>query len=67
VIHLHCDGDGLTRAEHRAALELFQADVAPVLRRQIPSRPLAAPIRLTEPPSTPSSAEEREQLAVPTP
>jgi alkanesulfonate monooxygenase SsuD/methylene tetrahydromethanopterin reductase-like flavin-dependent oxidoreductase (luciferase family) len=66
VIHLHCDGDGLTQAEHRAALELFQAEVAPVLRREIPSRPLAAPIRLTEPPSTPSSPTEREQLAVPT-
>jgi len=29
VMHLHSDGDGLTPAEHRAALELFQSDVAP--------------------------------------
>jgi len=37
VMHLHSDGDGLTPAEHRAALELFQSDVAPALRAAIPS------------------------------
>jgi alkanesulfonate monooxygenase SsuD/methylene tetrahydromethanopterin reductase-like flavin-dependent oxidoreductase (luciferase family) len=40
VMHLHADGDGLTEKQHRATLELFQSDIAPVLRREIPSRPL---------------------------
>ena len=62
VMHLHSDGDGLTPAEHRASLELFQSEVAPALRAAIPSRPLATPIRLTEPPSTPTSAAERADL-----
>jgi hypothetical protein len=39
-MHLHADGDGLTEKQHRATLELFQSDIAPVLRREIPSRPL---------------------------
>ena len=53
AIHLHSDGDGQTPAAHRAALELFQTDVAPVLRAAIPSRPLAGPIPFLGPPSTP--------------
>jgi alkanesulfonate monooxygenase SsuD/methylene tetrahydromethanopterin reductase-like flavin-dependent oxidoreductase (luciferase family) len=36
VIHLQADGDGLTDKQHRATLELFQSDVAPVLSRDIP-------------------------------
>ncbi|MFI5930676.1 LLM class flavin-dependent oxidoreductase [Actinoplanes sp. NPDC051494] len=40
VMHLHADGDGLTEKQHWATLELFQSDIAPVLRREIPSRPL---------------------------
>lgn len=40
VMHLPADGDGLTEKQHRATLELFQSDIAPVLRRDIPSRPL---------------------------
>ncbi|MEV4161546.1 LLM class flavin-dependent oxidoreductase [Nonomuraea dietziae] len=39
VMHLHADADGLTPAQHRAALELFQSEIAPVLRKEIPSRP----------------------------
>lgn len=39
VMHLHADADGLTPAQHRATLELFQAEIAPVLRAEIPSRP----------------------------
>ncbi|GIH93495.1 LLM class flavin-dependent oxidoreductase [Planobispora siamensis] len=39
VMHLHADADGLTNRQHRAALELFQAEIAPVLRKEIPSRP----------------------------
>ena len=53
VMHLHADGDGLTPAAHRASLELFQAEVAPVLRAAVPSRPLAGPIPFTGPVSTP--------------
>ncbi len=39
VMHLHADADGLTAEQHRHALELFQSDIAPVLRAEIPSRP----------------------------
>ncbi|GIT43137.1 MAG: hypothetical protein Ct9H300mP11_10730 [Chloroflexota bacterium] len=38
VLALNSDGVGLTSLQHRATLELFQSDIAPVLRRQIPSR-----------------------------
>ncbi len=36
VMHLHADAGGLTDDQHRDALELFQSDIAPVLRRDIP-------------------------------
>ncbi len=39
VMHLHADAGGLTDAQHRASLELFQSDIAPVLRREIPDPP----------------------------
>ena len=39
VLHLHADAGGLTGAQHRASLELFQSDIAPVLRREIPDPP----------------------------
>jgi len=39
VLHVHADGDGLTDAQHRESLELFQSDIAPVLRRGIPDPP----------------------------
>ncbi|MCH2520039.1 MAG: LLM class flavin-dependent oxidoreductase [Dehalococcoidia bacterium] len=39
VLNINGDGAGLTLAQHRATLELFQTDVAPALRRDIPSRP----------------------------
>jgi alkanesulfonate monooxygenase SsuD/methylene tetrahydromethanopterin reductase-like flavin-dependent oxidoreductase (luciferase family) len=39
VLDLNVDGAGLTRDQHRATFELFQRDIAPVLRREIPSRP----------------------------
>jgi alkanesulfonate monooxygenase SsuD/methylene tetrahydromethanopterin reductase-like flavin-dependent oxidoreductase (luciferase family) len=40
VIHLSADADGVTPAQQRRSFELFQSDVAPVLRERIPSRPL---------------------------
>jgi alkanesulfonate monooxygenase SsuD/methylene tetrahydromethanopterin reductase-like flavin-dependent oxidoreductase (luciferase family) len=36
VLHLQADASGLSDAQHRGALELFQAEIAPVLRREIP-------------------------------
>ena len=33
------DAGGLTDTQHRASLELFQSDIAPVLRREIPDPP----------------------------
>jgi alkanesulfonate monooxygenase SsuD/methylene tetrahydromethanopterin reductase-like flavin-dependent oxidoreductase (luciferase family) len=39
VMHLHAAADGLTDGRHRTALELFQAEIAPTLRKEIPSRP----------------------------
>ena len=39
VLHLDADGAGLTRAQHRVTLELFQSEIAPILLREIPSRP----------------------------
>lgn len=41
AMHLHADADGLTDKQHRATLELFQQEIAPALRRDIPSRPFA--------------------------
>jgi hypothetical protein len=31
--------NGLTDTQRRRSLELFQSDISPVLRREIPSRP----------------------------
>ncbi|MFF5504681.1 LLM class flavin-dependent oxidoreductase [Streptomyces roseolus] len=39
VLHLPVDASGLTRDRHRASLELFQSEIAPVLRREIPDPP----------------------------
>ncbi|HXZ65839.1 MAG TPA: LLM class flavin-dependent oxidoreductase [Streptosporangiaceae bacterium] len=39
VLHLHAEPGGLTPAQHRASLELFQAEIAPALRREIADPP----------------------------
>jgi alkanesulfonate monooxygenase SsuD/methylene tetrahydromethanopterin reductase-like flavin-dependent oxidoreductase (luciferase family) len=39
VLHLHADAGGLTDSQHRASLELFQSEIAPVLRKEIPDPP----------------------------
>ncbi|MCU1690475.1 MAG: Luciferase-like, subgroup [Jatrophihabitantaceae bacterium] len=44
VLHLNADASGLSPAQHRASLELFQSDIAPVLRRAIPDPPWPEPI-----------------------
>ncbi|MCX4766631.1 LLM class flavin-dependent oxidoreductase [Streptomyces sp. NBC_01275] len=41
VLHLHADAGGLTDSRHRESLELFQSEVAPVLRKEIPDPPFA--------------------------
>jgi alkanesulfonate monooxygenase SsuD/methylene tetrahydromethanopterin reductase-like flavin-dependent oxidoreductase (luciferase family) len=48
VIHLSADSDGVTVGQKRRSLELFQSDVAPVLRKRIPSRPLISQLNLKE-------------------
>ncbi|OBJ54285.1 LLM class flavin-dependent oxidoreductase [Mycobacterium sp. 1423905.2] len=48
VIHLSADADGVTRAQQRRSLELFQSEVAPVLRSRIPSRPLISQSRVND-------------------
>ncbi|GAA0297942.1 LLM class flavin-dependent oxidoreductase [Kineococcus aurantiacus] len=40
VTALHFDRSGFSEAQHRENWDLFTTDVAPVLRRQFPSRPL---------------------------
>ncbi len=42
VMHLSADADGLPPGHQRRSLELFQAEVAPVLRERFPSRALIA-------------------------
>ncbi|MER6977962.1 LLM class flavin-dependent oxidoreductase [Streptomyces carpinensis] len=39
VLHVQADASGLTDTRHRDSLELFQSEVAPVLRREIPDPP----------------------------
>ncbi|WP_439941303.1 LLM class flavin-dependent oxidoreductase [Streptomyces sp. BBFR115] len=41
VLHVQADASGLTDAQHRDSLELFQGEVAPVLRTEIPDPPFA--------------------------
>ena len=56
VLHLHADAGGLTDSQHRAGLELFQSDIAPVLRREIPDPPWPAPAPAQDPLLTGSAA-----------
>jgi len=44
ILHLHADSAGLTPRQHRDSLELFQAEVAPELRRTIPDPPWPGPV-----------------------
>jgi alkanesulfonate monooxygenase SsuD/methylene tetrahydromethanopterin reductase-like flavin-dependent oxidoreductase (luciferase family) len=48
AIHLSADADGVTVSQKRRSLELFQSDVAPVLRDRIPSRPLVSQLTVKE-------------------
>ncbi|MFJ1733355.1 LLM class flavin-dependent oxidoreductase [Streptomyces sp. NPDC088254] len=67
VLHLHADAGGLTHAQHRASLELFQSDIAPVLRRDIPDPPFPwAPV-IAEPEPVSASASASESASAPAP
>ncbi|MFD5627655.1 LLM class flavin-dependent oxidoreductase [Streptomyces sp. NPDC127072] len=72
VQHLQADASGLTGAQHRASLELFQSDIAPVLRREIPDPPFAwGPVFAEAPPAlstvTSVPAPEPQQQSQPEP
>ncbi|MFF2194612.1 LLM class flavin-dependent oxidoreductase [Streptomyces sp. NPDC058157] len=43
ALHLQAEPGGIDPARHRASLELFQSDIAPVLRREIPDPPFPEP------------------------
>ncbi|MFH8569269.1 LLM class flavin-dependent oxidoreductase [Streptomyces sp. NPDC017993] len=59
VLHLHADASGLSDKGHRDSLELFQSDIAPVLRREIPDPPFPWGPVLAKPPleAVPPSAD----------
>ncbi|MGA4544950.1 LLM class flavin-dependent oxidoreductase [Uniformispora flossi] len=40
MLHIHVDGDILDRKDYLGTLEVFFAEIAPVLRRELPSRSL---------------------------
>ena len=64
VLHLHADAGGLTDVQHRDSLELFQAEIAPVLRREIPDPPWPwGPVGLDSPGLAAEPAREREPSA----
>jgi alkanesulfonate monooxygenase SsuD/methylene tetrahydromethanopterin reductase-like flavin-dependent oxidoreductase (luciferase family) len=48
VMHLSADADGVTVDQQRRSFELFQSEVAPILREHIPSRPLIAQSALSD-------------------
>ena len=66
-MHLHADAGGLTDKQHRASLELFQSDIAPVLRREIPDPPWRAGDRVPPADDTalPAAARQRHGEEVP--
>ncbi|WP_151770561.1 LLM class flavin-dependent oxidoreductase [Streptomyces abyssomicinicus] len=45
LLHIHVDGEILAAADHTATLELFFSEIAPVLRRELPSRSLEPAVR----------------------
>lgn len=61
VQHLHADGDGISPDQHRATLELFQDQVAPVLRSHLPSRDFAAPVNPAFGEASPGDGESSAQ------
>ncbi|MEV4340878.1 LLM class flavin-dependent oxidoreductase [Streptomyces sp. NPDC049590] len=60
VLHVAADANGLTPTQHRDSLELFQSEVAPVLRRTVPDPPFpwapAVPAPAPEPAPVPAGS-----------
>jgi alkanesulfonate monooxygenase SsuD/methylene tetrahydromethanopterin reductase-like flavin-dependent oxidoreductase (luciferase family) len=56
VLHVHADAGGLPERRHRDSLALFQSDIAPVLRREIPDPPYPWGPVLAEPVPVPVPA-----------
>jgi len=67
VLHLHADAGGLTDTQHRASLELFQSDIAPVLRRDIPDPPFPWTPVLAEPEPEPEHESASASASAPAP
>ncbi|MFD3947560.1 LLM class flavin-dependent oxidoreductase [Streptomyces sp. NPDC058579] len=67
VLHLQADAGGLTEGQHRASLESFQSDIAPVLRKEIPDPPFPwAPVLGAEAsPTRPASPRTPTQTPAP--
>ncbi|MEU6982644.1 LLM class flavin-dependent oxidoreductase [Streptomyces sp. NPDC046324] len=64
VLHLQADAGGLAQSRHRESLELFQSDIAPVLRRDIPDPAFPwAPV-LADPERDPEPEHEPEREPV---
>ena len=64
VLHLHAEAGGLTPAQHRESLELFQSEIAPVLRRDIPDPPWPwspAGLDRSRPPTQPAIRRSRRR------
>jgi alkanesulfonate monooxygenase SsuD/methylene tetrahydromethanopterin reductase-like flavin-dependent oxidoreductase (luciferase family) len=53
VLHLHADAGGLSQRQHVDSLELFQSEIAPVLRREIPDPPFPWAAVLADPATEP--------------
>ncbi|MER6347106.1 LLM class flavin-dependent oxidoreductase [Streptomyces sp. NPDC001595] len=67
VLHLQADAGGLPQSRHRASLELFQSEIAPVLRREIPDPPFPwAPVdAAADAESAPKAQPEAESAPLP--
>ena len=64
VIHLHADASGLSDADHRDSLELFQSAVAPALRAGIPDPPQWGPGPLDAAGAAPTGADVAPPITV---
>ncbi|KLL10746.1 MULTISPECIES: LLM class flavin-dependent oxidoreductase [Protofrankia] len=40
LVHIHVDAEALTPEDYRAALEIFATEIAPVIRRELPNKPI---------------------------
>lgn len=40
LVHIHVDAEALTPEDYRATLEIFATEIAPVIRRELPNKPI---------------------------